>query len=144
MVVTKENMAEHVRVWPGDSHSGGFSEVPQAPGGGVAVHPRAAAVKQNRPAETAADRPVDGPADRWRQGNQDDLGSLAAHTQHPVAVLFTKVGDVGPGGLEDPQAQQPKHGHQREVAGLGGLTGRSQQGLELQMSKTEGRRLGGH
>jgi hypothetical protein len=32
-----------------------------------------------------------------------------------VAVLFAEVGDVRAGGLEDPQAQQAKHGHQREV-----------------------------
>jgi hypothetical protein len=38
------------------------------------------------------------------------------HTQHPVTVFFAKVGDAGPGGFEDPQAQQAKHGHQREVA----------------------------
>ena len=65
---------------------------------------------------TGADRPVDGPADRWWQRDQDDLGAFAAHAQHPVAVLFAQVGDVGAGGFEDPQAQQPEHGHEREVA----------------------------
>ncbi len=60
-------MAEHVRVRPGDSHPGGLGEAPEATGGGVAVHPRPAAVKQDRPAETAANRPVDGPPDRWWQ-----------------------------------------------------------------------------
>jgi hypothetical protein len=40
-----------------------------------------------------------------------------------VAVLFTQVGDVGSGGLEDPQAQQAEHGYQSEVAGLGGVPG---------------------
>ena len=51
MVVTK--------VWPsmcgcgpGDPHPGGFGEVPQAAGGGVAVHPGAAAVEQDRAAGT--------------------------------------------------------------------------------------------
>jgi hypothetical protein len=29
-----------------------------------------------------------------------------------VAVFFTEVGDVGTGGLEDPQAEQPEHDHQ--------------------------------
>jgi hypothetical protein len=29
-----------------------------------------------------------------------------------VAVLFAEVGDVGAGGLEDPQAEQPEHGHE--------------------------------
>jgi hypothetical protein len=131
-------------VRPGDPHPGGFGEASEAPGGGVAVHPGAAAVKENRPAETAADSPVDGPPDRWWQRDQDDLGSFAAYAQHPVAVFFAKVGDVGAGGLEDPQAQQPQHGHEREVAGLGGLPGRGEQGLELQMSEPEGRRLGRH
>jgi len=33
-----------------------------------------------------------------------------------VAVLFAEIGDVRGGGLEDPQAEQAEHGHQREVA----------------------------
>jgi hypothetical protein len=33
-----------------------------------------------------------------------------------VTVFFAEVGDVGPGGFEDPQAGQPEHGQQREVA----------------------------
>jgi hypothetical protein len=32
-----------------------------------------------------------------------------------VIVLFAEFGDVGSGGLEDPQAEQAEHGHQREV-----------------------------
>jgi hypothetical protein len=36
-----------------------------------------------------------------------------------VTVLLAQVGDVGAGGLEDPQAGQPGHGHQREVAWTG-------------------------
>ena len=36
-------------------------------GGGVAVHPGAAAIKQDRPAGAGADRAFDGPPDRWRQ-----------------------------------------------------------------------------
>jgi hypothetical protein len=32
-----------------------------------------------------------------------------------VTVLLTQAGDIGAGGLEDPQAQQPEHGHQSEV-----------------------------
>jgi hypothetical protein len=38
------------------------------------------------------------------------------HTQHPVTVFFAQVGDVSPGGFEDPQAEQPEHGYQCEVA----------------------------
>ena len=111
-----ESVAEHVRVRPGRLDAGGLGELTQAAGGRVPVHPGAAAVEQDRPARPRSDRPVDGPANRWRQGHQDDLGALAAHAQYPVAVLLTKVGDVGAGGLEDPQAEQPEHGHQREVA----------------------------
>ena len=62
------------------------------------------------------DCPVDGPADGWRQRDEDDLGAFAAHAQHPVAVLLAEVGDVRTGGFEDPQAEQPEHGYQREVA----------------------------
>jgi hypothetical protein len=36
--------------------------------------------------------------------------------QHPVAVFFAEVGDVGAGGFEDAQAEEPEHGDQREVA----------------------------
>jgi hypothetical protein len=43
MVVT--NMAEHMRVRLGHPYSGNVGQVPQAPGGGVAVRPRAAAVE---------------------------------------------------------------------------------------------------
>ena len=108
-------MTEHVRVRPGDLDPGGPGEVAQAAGGRVPVHPGAAGVQQDRPADPGGYRPVDGPADRWRQRDQDDLGALAAHAQDPVAVFFAEVGDVGAGGLEDPQAQQAEHGRQREV-----------------------------
>jgi len=59
---------------------------------------------------------VNRPGHCWRQRNQDNLGALAAHAQHPVAMLFAEVGNVHAGGLEDTQAEQPEHGHQREVA----------------------------
>jgi hypothetical protein len=49
--------------------------------------------------------PVDGPPDRRRQRNQDDLCAFAAHAQHPVTVLFAEVADVSAGCLEDPQAE---------------------------------------
>jgi hypothetical protein len=39
------------------------------------------------------------------------------------------------GGFEDPQAEQPQHGHEREVAGISRLPTRGQQGLELQVGK---------
>src|ERR1035441_160332 len=48
-IVVTECMAEHMRVRPGNPYSGDVGQAPQAPGGGVAVHPRAAAVEQDRP-----------------------------------------------------------------------------------------------
>jgi hypothetical protein len=81
-----EGVAEHVRVRPGDPHASRFGQAPQAAGGGVAVHPGAAAVEQDRAAGTGADRAVDGAPDRWRQRDQDDLGPFSAHPQHSVAA----------------------------------------------------------
>jgi hypothetical protein len=104
----------------------------------------AAAVEQNRPAETAADRFVDGPSYRWRQRDQRDLGAFATDSQYPVAVFFAKVADVRAGCLEDPQAEQAEHCHEGEVAGTGGLAGRGEQGLELQVGEPQGRRFGRH
>ena len=43
---------------------------------------------------------------RW-QWQQHDLGAFAAHAQHPLAVLFAEIGDVGPGCFEDAQAGSP-------------------------------------
>jgi len=64
---------------PGDLDAGGFGEVAQAAGGRVPVHPGAPGVQQDRPAAPGGYRPVDGPADRGRQRDQDDLGALPAH-----------------------------------------------------------------
>jgi hypothetical protein len=61
------------RMCPGGLDASGLGEVLQAAGGRVPVHPGAAAVGQDRPARAASDRPVDGPADCWRQRHQDDL-----------------------------------------------------------------------
>jgi len=78
------------------------------------VHPRAVAVEQDRPAVTVIRGAVDGPSDRWRQRDRDDLAAFAADPQYPVAVFFAEVGDIRAGGFEDPQAQQAEHGHQDE------------------------------
>ena len=82
---------------------------------------------------------VDGPADCRRQRDQHDLVAFAADAQHPVAVLFAQVADVGAGGFEDPQPQQAEHGHEREVARMRGLAGGGEQGLELQVGEPQGR-----
>jgi hypothetical protein len=111
-------------VCPGDSDADGLGELVQAAGGRVPVHPGAADVEQDRPTYAGSDCPVDGPADRGRQRDQDDLGALAAYPQHPVAVFLAEIGDVRGGGLEDPQAEQAEHGHQREVAGGSVIPGR--------------------
>jgi hypothetical protein len=59
-------MAEHVWMRPGCPYASGFGELPQAPRGGVAIHPCAAAVEQDRSAGADADRLVERPADGWR------------------------------------------------------------------------------
>ena len=53
-------------------------------------------------------------------------------------MLLAEVADVRAGGLEDPQAQQPEHGHQGEAVLVGGLAGGGEQGLELQVREPEG------
>ena len=99
--------------------SGHLGEPPQPACGGMAVHPGATAVNQDRPTGAACGRLIDGPPGRRRQRDQDNLGALAAHAQYPVAVFFAAVGYVGAGGFEDPQAPQAGHGDQREVAWAG-------------------------
>ena len=107
-------------------------------GGRVPVHSGAVAVKQDRPPGSGAYCPVDGPADRWRQRYQGDLGTFAAHAQDPVAVFFAEIGYVRGGGLEDPQAQQPEHGYRREIARVRRFPGGGEQGLELQVGEPQG------
>lgn len=114
-----ERVPEPVRMCPGSLDAGGCGEPAQAAGGRVPVHPGASAVEQDRPMSAVGDGPVNGPADCWRQRNQDDFGAFPAHAQHPVAALLAQVGDVRAGGFEDPQAKKAEHGHQREVARIG-------------------------
>ncbi len=128
---------------PGHLDPSGLGEVVQAAGGRVPVHPGAAAVEQDRPARARADRPVDGPADRGRQRHQDNLGALAAHPQDPVAVLLAEIGNIGAGGLEDSQAQQAEHCHEREVVRVRRFPGGGEQRLELQVGEPQGGRFGG-
>jgi hypothetical protein len=112
--------------------------VAQPVGGGVAVHPCAAPVAQQRPVGSLVDGAVDRASDRGWQRDQHDLGALADHPEHPVAVLLAEVGDVGGAGLEDPQPEQPEHGRGGEVVVVGRLAGRAQQRLELQVGQPEG------
>jgi len=57
-------------------------------------------------------------------------------------MFLAEVCDVGAGSLEDPQSQQPEHGHQGEVVIVGRLSRYGQQRLELQVSEPERGRLG--
>ncbi len=112
----RDGMTEHMRVRPGDRMSAALASW---------CRPPVAACRSIRPPRLLSRTgprvrdPIArsmAPADCRRQRDQDDLGALAAHAQHPVAALFAEICDVRSGGLEDPQAQQAEHGHQREVA----------------------------
>jgi hypothetical protein len=123
---------------PGDLGAACLGEVPQAAGGRVRVHPGTPGIEQDGPAVPVVGCPVDGPADRGRQRHQNDLGALAADAQHSVAVLLAEVADVCGGGLEDPQAQQAEHGHQREVAQVRRFACCGEESLELQVGEAQG------
>ena len=75
-----EGVAEHVRVCPSGLDAGGFGKLAQPTGSRVPIHPGTMVVEQDRPVRAACDRPVDGPADGWRQRDQVDLGTLP-HTR---------------------------------------------------------------
>jgi hypothetical protein len=107
----------------------------------VAVHPRTAAVEQDRPAGAGADCPVDGPADPRRQRDQDDLGAFAAYAQHPVTVFLAEVGDIRAGGFEDPQPEKAEHRDERGVARVRRFPGGGEQGLELLVGESQRWRL---
>ena len=49
------------------------------------------------------------------------------HRKDTVTVFYTQVANAGAGGFEDPQAQQPEHGYQREVISVRGLARGGQQ-----------------
>ena len=51
---------------------------------------------------------------------------------------FGEVGDVGAGGFEDPEPEQPEHRHEGEVVGVGRVAGGGQERFELQMAEPEG------
>jgi hypothetical protein len=123
---------------PGDLDASDLGEVAQAAGGCMPVHPNAPGVQQDRPAGPGAHGSVDGAAGGWRERDQHYLGALTAHPQHPVAAFLAEVGDVRAGGFGDPQAEQPEHGHRREVIRVGRLPGGGEQGLELQMRNPQG------
>jgi hypothetical protein len=63
------------------------------------------------------------------------------HAQDPVAVLLAQVVDVRADRLEDPQSKQAQQAHEREVKGVGRLSGGGEHRLELQVRQPEGRGL---
>jgi hypothetical protein len=85
-----EGVAEHVRVRPRDRHAPSLCQAAQA-AGGVAIHPGAAAVEQDRPAGSGTGRLVDGPPHGWWERDENHLGAFAAYTQHPVTVLLAQI-----------------------------------------------------
>ena len=102
------------------------------------VHPAAGAGPQDRASGAAGDGSVDGASDGWWEGDVDDLVALAVDVQDAVAVDLGQVGDIGPGGLEDPQSEQAENRDQGVVVRVGRVAGRGEQGLELQVGQSQG------
>jgi len=73
---------------------GGGGQLLERAGGGVAVHPGAEGVAQDRPVDAAVHGPVDRPPDGRRQWHEDDLAALAADPQRAVAVFLAEVVDA--------------------------------------------------
>jgi hypothetical protein len=109
-----ERVPQHVGMRPRHPDPRDLGEVLESAGGGMPVHPPTMAVAQNRPTGAFIDGPVDGSGDRGWQRNEDDLATFAAHTQDPVSVFLTQVGDVRPAGFEDPQPEQTQERDQGE------------------------------
>ena len=108
-------VAEHVRMQRRHPHPGCLGEVAEAAGGRVPVHPLSAGVEQDRPRGSVADRGIQSSADGGWQGDEGGLVALAEHSQNAVAVFVAEVGDVQPGGFEDPETEEPEQADQREV-----------------------------
>jgi hypothetical protein len=75
-------------MWPGDPHARVLGEVAQAAGGGVPVHPGAAAVEQDRPAGPVCGGAVDGLADCRGSGTRIDL-----HGEWRILVVTNTADD---------------------------------------------------
>ena len=103
-----EGMTEHMRVRSGDLDAGTCGEPSQAAGGGVPVHPGAAAAEQNRAARSVSDLSA-----HWgmiRLGTSADLADAASVYRR---VSLSNAGDrdnllahpefliLGPEGLEE-------------------------------------------
>ena len=71
-------VAKHVGMSLGCLYAGSFGEPPQAPCCRMPVHPGVVGVEEDRPAGARAYCLVDGPADGWRQRDQDDFAAFAS------------------------------------------------------------------
>ena len=103
----------------------------QPTGRSVSVHGSTPLVEQDRPGNPVSNGSVDGPADRWRQRDQDDLAALTAHAQNAVTVFLAEVGDGRSTGFKDPKTEETEHSHHGEVRRIGRGSSRSDDRLEL-------------
>jgi hypothetical protein len=53
-------------------------------------------------------------------------------------VFLAHVGDVGAGGFDDSQTEQPKHGDEGAIVWVARPTGGGEHCLELQVDQAEG------
>jgi hypothetical protein len=99
--ILPERVAEHVGMQLRHPDDRRLGEPTKPTGRRVPVHPRPAAVEQDRPAYPVGDGGVDRSSDRWRERHQCYPVAFAVHPQDAVAVFFAKVGDVAAGGFEE-------------------------------------------
>jgi hypothetical protein len=104
---------------PRHADAGGGGQVLESAGGGVAVHPSAEDVPQDRPVGAVVYGAVDRASYRGWQRDENDFAALATHAQHPVAVFLTQMADVGSARFEDPQPEQAEQSNQGEVVPVG-------------------------
>ncbi len=132
-----ESMPEHVRVHPRHADARRVGQLPESTRGDVPVHPSAVDIAEDRSGVAAVSGSVDRAGDRRREWDQHCLVSLAADLQHAVAVFLAEVADARSAGLEDPQAEETKHGDQGEVVDVRRQAGSADQRFELQMSQAK-------
>jgi hypothetical protein len=124
---------QHVRMRSGCLDAGRLGAVTRAAGGRVPARPGTAGVQQDRSAVPEACCPADGPAGRGRQRDQDDLGALAAHAQHPVAAASPEPAVSAPVASE---IREPGRPGMAASARSHGLAGGGEQGPGLQAGES--------
>jgi hypothetical protein len=95
-----KGVAKHVWVHAGDLDSRGCLQPLQTTRGGMAMHPVAIAVEQNRPSVTISDGAVDRAGHRWWHRHDDPHDA--------VAVFLAEVGHVEVGRFMNTQAEEPQ------------------------------------